>query len=173
MLEINHVSKTFPGVKAVDDVSLKINKGEILGLIGQNGAGKTTLFRLILNLLRKDEGEILWEGREIDKKILDDVGFLPEERGLYPKRKIEDQILYFAELRGQKRTVTKEKIDEWFEKLEVKGKKTDKIKTLSKGNQQKVQLICTLIHSPKLIILDEPFTGLDPVNASLLGKSIL
>ncbi len=172
MLEIKGVSKSFPGVKAVDDVSVTIEPGEILGLIGQNGAGKTTLFRLILKLLKMDSGEILWNGGEINEKVLDEIGFLPEERGLYPKRKIEDQILFFAELRGKRRSETAEKIDGWFEELQVKGKKTDKIKTLSKGNQQKVQLICTLIHEPKLIILDEPFSGLDPVNAGLLAKSI-
>lgn len=172
MLEIKEVSKSFPGVKAVDNVSVTIYPGEILGLIGQNGAGKTTLFRLILKLLKMDSGKILWNGEEINEKVLDQIGFLPEERGLYPKRKIEDQILFFAELRGKKRSEIAGKIDDWFEDLQVKGKKTDKIKTLSKGNQQKVQLICTLIHEPKLIILDEPFSGLDPVNAGLLAKSI-
>lgn len=172
MLEIKNVSKSFPGVKAVDGVSVDIRPGEILGLIGQNGAGKTTLFRMILKLLKMDSGEILWNGKKIDDKVLDDIGFLPEERGLYPKRKIEDQILFFAELRGKKRAETAKKIDGWFEELQVKGKKTDKIKTLSKGNQQKIQLICTLIHEPKLIILDEPFSGLDPVNAGLLADSI-
>lgn len=172
MLEIKEVSKSFPGVKAVDNVSVTIYPGEILGLIGQNGAGKTTLFRLILKLLKMDSGKILWNGEEINEKVLDQIGFLPEERGLYPKRKIEDQILFFAELRGKKRSEIAGKIDDWFEDLQVKEKKTDKIKTLSKGNQQKVQLICTLIHEPKLIILDEPFSGLDPVNAGLLAKSI-
>ncbi len=172
MLEIKEVSKSFPDVKAVDNVSVTIYPGEILGLIGQNGAGKTTLFRLILKLLKMDSGKILWNGEEINEKVLDQIGFLPEERGLYPKRKIEDQILFFAELRGKKRSEIAGKIDDWFEDLQVKGKKTDKIKTLSKGNQQKVQLICTLIHEPKLIILDEPFSGLDPVNAGLLAKSI-
>ncbi len=172
MLEIKEVSKSFPDVKAVDNVSVTIYPGEILGLIGQNGAGKTTLFRLILKLLKMDSGKILWNGEEINEKVLDQIGFLPEERGLYPKRKIEDQILFFAELRGKKRSEIAGKIDDWFEDLQVKGKKTDKIKTLSKGNQQQVQLICTLIHEPKLIILDEPFSGLDPVNAGLLAKSI-
>ena len=172
MLEIKEVSKSFPDVKAVDNVSVTIYPGEILGLIGQNGAGKTTLFRLILKLLKMDSGKILWNGEEINEKVLDQIGFLPEERGLYPKRKIEDQILFFAELRGKKRSEIAGKIDDWFEDLQVKEKKTDKIKTLSKGNQQKVQLICTLIHEPKLIILDEPFSGLDPVNAGLLAKSI-
>lgn len=173
MLRIENVSKTFPGVKAVDDVSFSVSPGEIMGLIGQNGAGKSTLFRMILNLLKKDEGEILWNDHPIRDRDLDRIGFLPEERGLYPKRTIENQIIFFAELRGQSPKVTKSKIDEWWEKLEVKGKKTDKVKTLSKGNQQKIQLICTLIHEPDLIILDEPFTGLDPVNASLLAKSII
>lgn len=172
MLEARELRKTFGDLTAVDNISFSVGKGEIMGLIGQNGAGKTTTFRLILNLLTADQGDVLWQGQPLTKKTFDKIGYLPEERGLYPKVTIEDQILYFAGLRGKKKKDIKPVIDEWMERFEVKGKKTDKVKTLSKGNQQKVQLICTLIHQPELIILDEPFSGLDPVNAELLEDGI-
>lgn len=172
MLEVKNLRKTFGDMAAVDDISFTIKKGEIMGLIGQNGAGKTTTFRLILDLLTADKGEVLWEGKKLTKKSFDQIGYLPEERGLYPKVSIENQILYFAQLRGKKKSEIKPLIDDWMERFDVKGKKTDKVKTLSKGNQQKIQLICTLIHKPQLIILDEPFSGLDPVNAELLEEGI-
>lgn len=172
MLEAKDLRKTFGELTAVDNISFTVDKGEIMGLIGQNGAGKTTTFRLILDLLIADEGEISWNGARLTQKDFDHIGYLPEERGLYPKVTIEDQILYFAQLRGKKKKDIKPLIDQWMEKFDVKGKKTDKVKTLSKGNQQKVQLICTLIHEPELIILDEPFSGLDPVNADLLEEGI-
>ncbi len=172
MLEIKNLKKTFGELTAVDDVSFTIPDGQILGMIGQNGAGKTTTFRLILNFLTADSGEVLWNGRPLQKTDYDVIGYLPEERGLYPKVSIEDQIIYFAQLRGKSKKEIKPQIDKWMEKFQVKGKKTDKIKSLSKGNQQKVQLIATLIHQPKLVILDEPFSGLDPVNAELLEAGI-
>lgn len=173
MLEVNGLVKTFDEMTAVDDVSFKIEDGTILGLIGQNGAGKTTTFRLILDFLTANQGEVLWNGQKLNQEVYNIIGYLPEERGLYPKISIEDQIIYFAKLRGKKKEEIAPKIDEWLKKFEVKGKKTDKVKTLSKGNQQKVQVICTLIHEPKLIILDEPFSGLDPVNAELLTQAII
>lgn len=172
MLEAKSLVKRFGDLVAVDGIDFTIEKGSILGLIGQNGAGKTTTFRLILDLLGPDEGEVLWNGHRLRKKDYDTVGYLPEERGLYPKVTIEDQIIYFAQLRGKSKKEIKPQIDAWMEKFQVKGKKSDKVKTLSKGNQQKVQLICTLIHEPELIILDEPFSGLDPVNAELLEEGI-
>lgn len=173
MLEVKHLKKTFGNLTAVDDLSFTIKDGEILGMIGQNGAGKTTTFRLILKFLTQDSGEVLWNGHPLKKTDYDIIGYLPEERGLYPKVSIEDQIYYFARLRGKSKKEIKPLIDGWMEKFQVKGKKTDKVKSLSKGNQQKVQLICTLIHEPKLVILDEPFSGLDPVNADLLQKGII
>lgn len=172
MLEVKNLKKTFGTLTAVDDISFTIPDGQILGMIGQNGAGKTTTFRLILNFLTADSGEVLWNGRPLQKTDYDVIGYLPEERGLYPKVSIEDQIIYFAQLRGKSKKEIKPQIDKWMEKFQVKGKKTDKIKSLSKGNQQKVQLIATLIHQPKLVILDEPFSGLDPVNAGLLEAGI-
>ena len=172
MLEVKQLKKTFGTLTAVDNVSFTIPDGQILGMIGQNGAGKTTTFRLILNFLTADSGEVLWDGKPLKKTDYDIIGYLPEERGLYPKVSIEDQIIYFAQLRGKSKKEIKPQIDKWMEKFKVKGKKTDKIKSLSKGNQQKVQLIATLIHQPKLVILDEPFSGLDPVNAGLLEIGI-
>lgn len=173
MLEVKNLVKTFGDYTAVDHVSFEIPEGKILGLIGQNGAGKTTTFRLILNFLRQNQGEILWQGKPLSSKNYNEIGYLPEERGLYPKVTIEDQLVYFARLRGKTRKEILPKIDYWLARFEVKGKKSDKVKSLSKGNQQKVQLIATLIHEPKLVILDEPFSGLDPVNAELLKEGIL
>lgn len=173
MLEARNLKKTFGKLKAVDDVSFKLEDGKILGLIGQNGSGKTTMFRMILNLLTpEDNGEVLWNGKALKDEVYNTVGYLPEERGLYDKLTIERQITYFAELRGMNPKETSLKIDEWMKKFNVKGSRKDLVKTLSKGNQQKVQLIATLIHEPKLIILDEPFSGLDPVNADYLKKGI-
>ncbi|KAF1305127.1 ABC transporter ATP-binding protein [Enterococcus saccharolyticus] len=173
MLEAKNLVKTFGDYKAVDNLSFTINDGQIMGLIGQNGAGKTTTFRLILDFLKADKGEVLWNGKRLGTKEYNTIGYLPEERGLYPKVSIQDQLIYFASLRGKSKKEIEPKIDEWMEKFQVKGKKTDKIKSLSKGNQQKVQLIATLIHEPKLVILDEPFSGLDPVNAELLKDGII
>ncbi|MGX7329146.1 ABC transporter ATP-binding protein [uncultured Enterococcus sp.] len=173
MLEVHELVKTFGSLTAVDHLSFQIQDGQILGLIGQNGAGKTTTFRLILDFLNQDSGSVNWNGHELTGKDYDIIGYLPEERGLYPKLSIQDQLLYFAALRGKNKKEIEPKIDEWMDKFQVKGKKTDKVKSLSKGNQQKVQLIATLIHEPKLVILDEPFSGLDPVNAELLKNGIL
>ncbi|MGY3723998.1 ABC-2 type transport system ATP-binding protein [Granulicatella balaenopterae] len=173
MLEVKNVHKSFGSLKAVNDLSFSIKENEILGMIGRNGSGKTTTFRLILDFLTPDKGEVLWNNHPLTSEDYDAIGYLPEERGLYPKVTIQEQILYFAKLRGKKAKDILPKIDYWMEKFQVKGKKTDKIKTLSKGNQQKVQLITTLIHEPKLVILDEPFSGLDPVNAALLKEAIM
>ncbi|MGX7126651.1 ABC transporter ATP-binding protein [Enterococcus viikkiensis] len=173
MLQVEHLSKSFGTYKALDNMDFTIEDGKILGLIGQNGAGKTTTFRLILDFLSKDSGTVSWNGHPLSGKDYDMIGYLPEERGLYPKVTIENQLLFFASLRGKSKQEIAPKIDEWMGKFQVKGKKTDKVKSLSKGNQQKVQLISTLIHEPKLVILDEPFSGLDPVNAELLKNGII
>ena len=175
MLQVEHLRKTFGRVVAVDDVSFEIQPGTILGIVGQNGSGKTTIFRMILNFLTPENGgQVNWDGQPLHmKKVYDTVGYLPEERGLYESMTIEKQIMYFARLRGMKKKEINAKIDDWLEKFNVKGDRKDKIKTLSKGNQQKVQLIATLIHEPKLVILDEPFSGLDPVNAGFLMEGIL
>lgn len=173
MLSVRNLSKTFGDYKALDQLSFTIEPGSILGLIGQNGAGKTTTFRLILDFLQADEGEVLFNGHPIGEADYNFIGYLPEERGLYPKLTVEEQLLFFAELRGKSRKEIAPQIEGWLEKFQVKGKKTDKVQTLSKGNQQKVQLIATLIHQPKLVILDEPFSGLDPVNAQIMKNAII
>jgi ABC-2 type transport system ATP-binding protein len=173
VLEVKNLVKQFGDYTAVNHLSFKIDDGCIFGLIGQNGAGKTTTFRLILDFLKANEGEVLWNGQPLKQVSNDIIGYLPEERGLYPKTTIRDQLLYFAGLRGKTRAEIEPQIDGWLERFKVKGKKNDKVKMLSKGNQQKVQLIATLIHEPKLVILDEPFSGLDPVNADILMDGIL
>ena len=174
MLKARHLRKTFGDLVAVDDVSFDLEQGKILGMIGRNGSGKTTIFRLILNFLTPENGgEVLWNDQPMSDQVYETIGYLPEERGLYEKMTIEQQILYFAQLRGMEKQEVLDRIDEWMDRFEVKGKRTDKINSLSKGNQQKVQLIATLIHEPAFIILDEPFSGLDPVNADLLKAGIL
>lgn len=172
MLELSGVSKRFGSQQAVDNVSLTVAPGEILGLIGQNGAGKTTTFRMILDFLRPDTGTVTWSGQPMTKIDHDFIGYLPEERGLYPKLTIDEQIQFFGQLHGMSRKAVQNALPEWLDRFDVKGKRTDKVKDLSKGNQQKVQLIAALIFMPKLVILDEPFSGLDPVNASLLEAGV-
>lgn len=172
MLEVTGLKKKFGTMTAVDDLNFTIPPGKILGLIGQNGAGKTTTFRLLLNFLKATEGSVRWQNEPLSEKHYNEIGYLPEERGLYPQLTIEQQLIYFGLLRGKTKKEIVSQIDEWMEKFQVKGQRKDKIKTLSKGNQQKIQVISTLIHKPKLVILDEPFSGLDPVNADLLTQGI-
>lgn len=172
MLKIQNVSKDFGSLKALNNVSFDVADGQILGLIGQNGAGKSTTFHSILNFLNY-QGTITWNNQPITEAVFNEIGYLPEERSLMPKLTIEQQIVYLARLKNKPAKEIRPQIDEWLERFAVKGNKKDKIKDLSKGNQQKVQLICTLIHHPKLIILDEPFSGLDPVNADLLKQAII
>ncbi len=172
MLRIEHITKQFGDKIAVENLDMTVEDGSIMGLIGQNGAGKTTTFRMILDFIKSDSGLISWNGKPITQDVKQGIGFLPEERGLYQKMTVEEQILYFAELHGMKRDEARKELVTWMDKLEVVGKITDKVQTLSKGNAQKVQFIATLIHRPKFLILDEPFTGLDPVNTSLLMNEI-
>ena len=171
-LKIDKVRKSFDDKIAVDNLNMVVKPGEVMGLIGQNGAGKTTTFRMILNFISADQGKITWQDGPITQEIKQKIGFLPEERGLYQKMTVEDQILYFAELHGMKRADARIKLQYWMKRLEVVGKPTDKVQTLSKGNAQKIQFIATLIHEPEFLILDEPFTGLDPVNTELLRNEI-
>lgn len=172
MLKLENLTKQFGDKVAVDQLDMIVKPGEIMGLIGQNGAGKTTTFRMILDFIKPDQGQITWQGVPITQDIKQKIGFLPEERGLYQKLTIEEQILYFAQLHGMKRAEAREDLVRWMDKLEIVGKITDKVQTLSKGNAQKVQFIATLIHRPDFLILDEPFSGLDPVNTSLLMTEI-
>ena len=172
MLSIQHIRKRFDDVLALNDVSFDVANGQILGLIGQNGAGKSTTFHSILNFITYD-GQITWQGHAFTPQDFNHIGYLPEERSLMTKLTIEQQIVYLARLKGQKARDIRPQIDDWLARFAVKGTRKSKIGALSKGNQQKVQLICTLIHRPDLLILDEPFSGLDPVNADLLKRAIL
>ena len=171
MIEVKNVSKSFGKVQALDDVSFQVDKGDVFGLIGQNGAGKSTLFRSMMNFFDDYSGEILYDGKPIAKVPLEKIGFLPEERSLSPKKTIEEEIRYFARL-NQMDSIPKETLEKWFDRFEIKGNLTDKIKSLSKGNQQKVQLLAAVIYRPEFVILDEPLSGLDPYNIRLLEDII-
>lgn len=171
MIEVKNVSKSFGKVQALDDVSFEVDKGDVFGLIGQNGAGKSTLFRSMMNFFDDYSGEILYDGKPIAKVPLEKIGFLPEERSLSPKKTIEEEIRYFARL-NQMDSIPKETLEKWFDRFEIKGNLTDKIKSLSKGNQQKVQLLAAVIYRPEFVILDEPLSGLDPYNIRLLEDII-
>lgn len=171
MIEVKNVSKTFGSLKALDDVSFKVEKGDVFGVIGQNGAGKSTLFRCIMNFFDDYTGSITYEGKPIKDVPLEKIGFLPEERSLSPKKTIEEEIRYFAKLNKMDH-IPDDELNKWFDRFEIKGKLTDKIKSLSKGNQQKVQLLAAIIYKPDFIILDEPLSGLDPYNIRLLEDII-
>lgn len=171
MLKVENLSKSFGDLLALNRADFEVKKGELFGVIGQNGAGKSTLFRCIMNFYSKYDGNITYNGKKFSKVPLEKIGFLPEERSLDPKRKVEDQIRYFAKLNKMK-NISDEKLKEWFDYFEIDGKLSSKIKELSKGNQQKVQLLCALIYKPEFVILDEPFSGLDPYNIRLLEKII-
>ena len=173
ILELHHLKKYFATQKAVDDISFNIQQGSIFGLLGPNGAGKTTLLRMITGIFYPDEGEVNLDGKKFDP-ITDivKIGYMPEERGLYKKMKIGDQALYLAQLKGLTRNVAMEKIKFWFERLEMQSWWNKKVEDLSKGMSQKLQFVITVLHEPKLIILDEPFSGLDPVNANLIKDEI-
>lgn len=172
-LSINQVTKRYQDFIAVDNLTFTIEKGEIFGLIGQNGAGKTTTFRMILDLQETTEGTIIWNGTPINSINRDILGYLPEERGIFPAMTVEDQLYFFGELRGKHRNELKKEVEYWIERFELEDKRKAKAETLSKGNQQKVQLIASFIHQPEFLILDEPFSGLDPVNKDLLKNAIL
>ncbi|WP_040398757.1 ABC transporter ATP-binding protein [Anaerococcus senegalensis] len=171
MLKVDKLSKSFGDLDALKRVDFEVKDGELFGVIGQNGAGKSTLFRCIMNFYTKYEGNITYNGKKFSKVPLEKIGFLPEERSLDPKRKVEDQIRYFAKLNKMEK-ISDQKLKEWFDYFEIDGKLSSKIKELSKGNQQKVQLLCALIYKPEFVILDEPFSGLDPYNIRLLEKII-
>ena len=171
-LKVENVSKHFGEKLAVDNISFDINKPGVFGLLGTNGAGKSTTIRMMLGILKKDSGEITWNGKKVERKNVN-FGYLPEERGIYPKSKIYEQLLYFAELKGMKKENASKEIDYWMDKLKVSEYKNMTAEKLSKGNQQKVQFITAILNDPELIVLDEPFSGLDPVNTELLKEVIL
>ena len=171
-LILKNVSKTFTGKKVVDNISFSLEEPGVFGLLGTNGAGKTTTIRMLLGIIKKDSGEITWNGKKVDRKSVN-FGYLPEERGVYPKVKIYDQLMYFAELKGMKRSEADKTINEWAKRLKVEEYMQQPAEKLSKGNQQKIQFMTAVIHNPELVVLDEPFSGLDPVNTELLKNIII
>lgn len=172
-LKINNITKIFGNHKAVDELTLEIPNRSLYGFLGGNGAGKTTTFRMMLGLLDPTKGTISWNGREIDYNKSHLIGYLPEERGLYPKLKVKDQIVYLGRLRGMRKNAIVSELDHWLERFEIPHYKNKKVEELSKGNQQKIQFISAVIHRPELLILDEPFSGLDPINVEMLKEAVV
>ncbi len=173
ILEAINVTKQYAGHRALDGVSIAVPENSIYGLLGPNGAGKTTLIRIINQITAPDSGEVLLNGTPLKPSDIEQIGYLPEERGLYKKMSVADQVIYLAQLKGLKKSVAKERMKHWLDKFEISDWADKKIMELSKGMQQKVQFITTVLHEPKLLIFDEPFSGFDPVNAELMKKEIL
>lgn len=173
MLEVKSIVKEYAKHRALDDVSFRIEKGSIFGLLGPNGAGKTSLIRIINQITAPDSGQVIFKGEPLNENHISNIGYLPEERGLYKKMLIGEQMLYLAQLKGLSKSEATKKIKYWFEKMEMQGWWDKKVEDLSKGMQQKVQFVATVIHEPELLILDEPFSGFDPVNAEIIKNEIL
>ncbi|MBF8418442.1 ABC transporter ATP-binding protein [Heyndrickxia coagulans] len=171
-LVLEHVTKKFGTFTAVNDLSLMIPEKELFGFLGANGAGKTTTFRMILGLLKPNEGNITWNGRKMDYTLSPEIGYLPEERGLYPKLKVKDQLVYLARLRGMGKQDAVKELKYWLGRFRAEEYLDKRVEELSKGNQQKIQFIAAVLHKPKLLILDEPFSGLDPVNVETLKTAV-
>ena len=172
-LALESVSKSFRAVRALDDVSLTVEPGTIFGLLGANGAGKTTAMRIILDILRPDAGRVTWQGRPNTALPRRTWGYLPEERGLYPKMRVIDQLLFFAALYGVPRPNAQRQIEEWLARFRIPEYRNRRVEELSKGNQQKIQFLAAILHDPEVLLMDEPFSGLDPVNAGLLKEAFL
>lgn len=173
MLSIRHIVKEYAAKRALNDVSIEIEQGTIYGLLGPNGAGKTSLIRIVNQITAPDSGEIFFNGRRLDQDHIDRIGYLPEERGLYKKMEIGEQLIYLARLKGLSEAEAKRRIKYWFEKLGIESWWNKKIEELSKGMQQKAQFVSTVLHEPDLIILDEPFSGFDPINAEQIKNEII
>ena len=173
MLKVEHITKYYGDFRAVNDISFEIHEGEIFGLLGVNGAGKTTTFRMIMGLLDKTEGKITLDDKEIDYSQTDKIGFLTEERSLLLTKTVLEQAIYYGVLKGMTPEEVEKRLDYYLEEFNIVEYKNKKIKELSKGNQQKIQFILSIIHKPKLLILDEPFSGLDPINVEMFKKEIL
>lgn len=171
-LIIDHVTKKYKNFTAVNDMSLSLEKGKMLGFLGRNGAGKTTTFRMILGLTPITKGSITYNDKVIDRWLYNRIGYLPEERGLHPKMKVEDELRYLATLKGMASKDITKAIDYWLKRFDITENREKKIESLSKGNQQKIQLLASMLHDPELLILDEPFSGLDPVNVELLKSAV-
>ena len=173
LIEVKDVVKSFGDYVALDKINLSIPAGSVYGLLGPNGAGKTTLMRIVNQITAPDSGKILFNNEKLSKKHIKEIGYMPEERGLYKKMKVGEQALYLAQLKGLKYNEALKRLKKWFEKLEIIDWWDKKVEELSKGMAQKIQFIVTVMHSPKLLIFDEPFSGFDPVNASIIKEEIL
>lgn len=172
ILSIQEVSKFYGNYQALDSVSIEISKGSIFGLLGPNGAGKTSLIRIINQITGPDKGKVLFDGQNLSPEHISRIGYLPEERGLYPKMKVGEQIMYLARLKNLDKASAKKTIKDWFQRFEIESWWNKNVEELSKGMQQKVQFIATVIHQPDLLIFDEPFTGFDPINTNLIKSEI-
>ena len=173
MLKVENITKYYNKTKAVDNLSFTVEKGEIFGLLGENGAGKTTTFRIILGLINASSGNVTLDGKEIDYSLTDKIGYVTEERSLLTKMTVKDQILLYGVLKGMSEDNILKEMRKWLKKFQILDYENRKIKELSKGNQQKIQFIAAVINKPKLLILDEPFSGLDPINVEMLKKAII
>lgn len=173
LLEVNNVSKHYGDYKALNDVSITVEKGSIFGLLGPNGAGKTTLIRIINQITMPDKGTVILDGEPLQPNHIQYIGYLPEERGLYKSMKVGEQALYLAQLKGLSKQEAKERLKYWFDRLDIGDWWDKKIQELSKGMAQKIQFVVTVLHTPKLLIFDEPFSGFDPINANLIKDEIL
>jgi ABC-2 type transport system ATP-binding protein len=168
-LEIDRVSKRYGDVVALHGITFEVRAGEIFGLVGSNGAGKTTAMRIVLGVLERDEGAVRWDGREIGLETRRRIGYMPEERGLYPRMRVAEQLVYLARLHGMSPSAARASVDRWVERLGVAGRRDDDVIKLSLGNQQRVQLAAALVHDPEILVLDEPFSGLDPVAVDVMS----
>lgn len=173
ILKVENIVKQYANHRALDDISISTQEGEIFGLLGPNGAGKTSLIRIINQITGPDSGRVLLNGQEITREDISKIGYLPEERGLYKKMQVGEQALYFARLKGMSKSEAKQKLKFWFDKFEISSWTNKKVEELSKGMAQKIQFITTVLHEPKLLILDEPFSGFDPINTELIKSEIL
>ena len=172
-LLVEHINKSFDQLQVIKDLSMEVTEGSIFGFLGPNGAGKTTTMRMILDIIRPDSGRITWNGTKIRAIPRHHFGYLPEERGLYPKVEVQEQLVFLARLNGLSKAAALAHLDEWLERFEIPQYRTMKVEELSKGNQQKIQFLATILHDPLILIMDEPFSGLDPVNANLLKDAFL
>jgi ABC-2 type transport system ATP-binding protein len=172
-LVVEHINKSFAEFLVIKDLSMEVKEGAIFGFLGANGAGKTTTMRMILDILRPDSGRISWNGKDVREVPRRNWGYLPEERGLYPKMKVEELLIFLARLNGLTKVAAEKALDEWLERFQIAANRKRRVEELSKGNQQKVQFLATILHDPAILVMDEPFSGLDPVNANVLKEAFL
>jgi ABC-2 type transport system ATP-binding protein len=172
-LVVESINKSFAQFHVIKDLSMEVREGSIFGFLGPNGAGKTTTMRMILDIIRPDSGRITWNGEDVREVPRRNWGYLPEERGLYPKVEVQEQLIFLARLSGLSKSAALKQLDEWLERFQITGYRKMKVEELSKGNQQKIQFLATILHDPLILIMDEPFSGLDPINANILKEALL